>query len=135
MQYPLGIPPPLRSNIDYVFIFNDTSVKNRKKIYEDYAGMIPSFNEFCRILEQCCEDHGCLVIHTSGNSAKLEDQIYFYRAELRNNFRVGDDKIWDFFEKRYNKGNEEQNINTLKEKTKLKIILNKNGETIREIKY
>ena len=32
MQYALGIPPNLRTNIDYVFILRENYVSNRKKI-------------------------------------------------------------------------------------------------------
>ena len=31
MQYPLGIPPNLRTNIDYVFILREPYISNRKK--------------------------------------------------------------------------------------------------------
>jgi len=41
MQYPLGIPPNLRTNIDYVFILREPYIGNRKRIYENYAGMFP----------------------------------------------------------------------------------------------
>ena len=41
MQYPLGIPPTLRTNIDYVFILRENYIANRKRIYENYAGMFP----------------------------------------------------------------------------------------------
>jgi hypothetical protein len=43
MQYPLGIPPTLRTNIDYVFILRENYIANRKRIYENYAGMFPTF--------------------------------------------------------------------------------------------
>ena len=39
MQYPLGIPPNLRTNIDYVFILREPYIANRKRIWENYAGM------------------------------------------------------------------------------------------------
>ena len=32
MQYPLGIPPTLRTNIDYVFILREPYILNRKRI-------------------------------------------------------------------------------------------------------
>jgi len=35
MQYPLGIPPTLRTNIDYVFILRENYIANRKRIYEN----------------------------------------------------------------------------------------------------
>ena len=43
MQYPLGIPPNLRTNIDYVFILREPYMANRKRIWENYAGMFPTF--------------------------------------------------------------------------------------------
>jgi hypothetical protein len=46
MQYPLGIPPTLRTNIDYVFILRENYIANRKRIYENYAGMFPTFESF-----------------------------------------------------------------------------------------
>jgi hypothetical protein len=46
MQYPLGIPPNLRCNVDYVFILRENIVKNRERIYANYAGMFPNFDTF-----------------------------------------------------------------------------------------
>ena len=43
MQYALGIPPVLRTNIDYVFILRENIFMNRKKLYDQYAGMFPTF--------------------------------------------------------------------------------------------
>ena len=48
MQYPLGIPPTLRTNIDYVFILRENYIANRKRIYENYAGMFPTFESFVK---------------------------------------------------------------------------------------
>jgi hypothetical protein len=108
MQYPLGIPPALRSNIDYVFVFNEPSVKNRKKIYDDYAGMLPSFDYFCNILDSCTRDHECLVIKTSGNSNDLRDQLFWYKAQEHDGFKVGHPAIWKFHQKNYKQGYDEE---------------------------
>ena len=82
MQYPLGIKPSMRSNIDVVFILRDTNMKNRKLIYEYYAGMIPSFDLFCSIMNRCTENYECLVIHNNSKSNRFEDQVYWYKANL-----------------------------------------------------
>ncbi|NDB83820.1 MAG: hypothetical protein EB127_14010, partial [Alphaproteobacteria bacterium] len=37
MQYPLGVPPNLRTNIDFVFILRENVLGNRKRIYDNYA--------------------------------------------------------------------------------------------------
>ncbi len=102
MQYPQGIPPELRSNIDYVFIFNEPSVQNRKKIYEAYAGMIPTQDYFNNILDACTQNHECLVIKTSGNSTDLRDQVFWYKAEYHNDFRVGHPMLWKFHRDNFN---------------------------------
>ena len=56
MQYALGIPPNLRTNIDYVFLLRENIVRNRKQLYEQYAGMFPSFEIFCQVMDQCTEN-------------------------------------------------------------------------------
>tara|TARA_B100000683_G_C12391808_1_gene515831 strand:- start:174 stop:1040 length:867 start_codon:yes stop_codon:yes gene_type:complete len=95
MQYPLGIPPNLRTNIDYVFILREPYISNRKKIYDNYAGMFPTFESFCQIMDQCTENFECLVINNNANSNKLQDQIFWYKAESHNDFRLGSKEFWD----------------------------------------
>ena len=62
MQYPLGVPPNLRTNIDFVFILRENNISNRKRIYENYAGMFPTFDMFSQFMDQCTEKFECLVI-------------------------------------------------------------------------
>ena len=80
MQYPLGIPPNLRTNIDYVFILREPYIANRKRIWENYAGMFPTFESFCQVMDQCTENYECLVVSNNAKSNKLEDQIFWYKA-------------------------------------------------------
>ena len=94
MQYPLGIPPTLRTNIDYVFILRENLVSNRKRIYENYAGMFPSFDIFCQVMDQCTENYECLVINNNAKSNRLEDQVFWFKAESHDDFRIGDRKFW-----------------------------------------
>ena len=42
----MGIPPVLRSNVDYVFILRENNTGNRRRIYEQYAGVFPNFDVF-----------------------------------------------------------------------------------------
>ena len=145
MQYPLGITPALRSNIDYVFIFNEPSVKNRRKIYDDYAAMLPSFDHFCNILDACTQNHECLVIKTSGNSSDLRNIVFWYKAESHEDFHVGHPKFWKFHQQHYNKNYEDDNlevdekVNELKEKfsrtKKLKVIVSRQNDNIVDLEY
>jgi hypothetical protein len=95
MQYPLGIPPNLRTNIDYVFILREPYINNRKKIYENYAGMFPTFESFCQVMDQCTENYECLVINNNAKSNKLTDQIFWYKAESHTNFKLGSKEYWE----------------------------------------
>ena len=95
MQYPLGIPPNLRTNIDYVFILREPYINNRKRIYENYAGMFPTFESFCQVMDQCTENYECLVINNNVKSNKLQDQIFWYKAEAHSNFKLGSKEFWE----------------------------------------
>ena len=95
MQYPLGIPPNLRTNIDYVFILREPYIANRKRIYENYAGMFPTFESFCQVMDQCTENFECLVIDNNVKSNKLHDQIFWYKAENHPNFKLGSKEFWE----------------------------------------
>ena len=95
MQYPLGIPPTLRTNIDYVFILRENYIANRKRIYENYAGMFPTFEAFCQVMDQCTENYECLVINNNSKSNKLNDQVFYYKADAHNDFRLGSKEFWE----------------------------------------
>lgn len=140
MQYPLGITPELRSNIDYVFVFNEPSIKNRKKIYDDYGSVLPSFEHFCNILDACTQNHECLVIKTASTSTDLKDQIFWYKAESHHNFRVGHPKLWKYHQAHYNTNYEEDaeddqlKMDKLKRKfaktKKLKVLVSRQGDIV-----
>lgn len=94
MQHALGLPPVLRSNIDYVFIFRNNIFKEREKIYHHYAGMFPSFEVFNQVMNQTTENFECLVIDNKIQSNKLEDQVFWYKAQ-ETSFRMCNSELWD----------------------------------------
>jgi len=98
MQYALGIPPNLRTNIDYIFILRENYVSNRKRLYEHYAGMFPNFEMFCQVMDQCTENYECLVIHNNAKSNKLADQVFWYKAEPHEDIKIGSKPFWDYSE-------------------------------------
>ena len=94
MQYPLGITPNLRTNVDFVFILRESIVNNRKRIYDNYAGMFPTFEMFCHFMDQCTENFECLVICNGVQSNRLEDQVFWYKASDHPSFKMCDDSLW-----------------------------------------
>jgi len=102
MQYPLGVPPTLRTNIDYVFILRENYIANRKRIYENYAGMFPTFESFCQVMDQCTENYECLVIDNNSKSNRLSDQVSWYKAMPCPPFKMCAPELWKM------KGNDEE---------------------------
>ena len=96
MQNPLGIQPALRTNVDYVFILREPYLNNRKRIYDNYASVFPSFEFFCQMMDQCTTDYGCVVIDNTSQSAKLEECVYWYKAEIHPDFKIGAPELWRF---------------------------------------
>ena len=97
MQYPLGIPRNLRTNIDFIFILRESYIKNRRIIHENYAGMFPTFESFAQIMDQCTENYECLVINNNAKTNKLQEQIYWYKADTRGKFKLGSKEFWKLF--------------------------------------
>ena len=51
LQYCMDIKPVIRTNIDGTFILREPNLKNRRSLWENYAGVIPDFTMFCDIME------------------------------------------------------------------------------------
>lgn len=94
MQYPLGIQPALRTNVDFVFILREPYPSNRKRIYENYGGAFPTFEFFCQVMDQCTQNYECLVINNATQSNKLDDCIFWYKASMHGDFRIGAPEFW-----------------------------------------
>lgn len=116
MQYPLGIPPNLRTNIDYVFILRETSTNNRKKIYENYASVFPTFESFCDVMSQCTNNYECLVIDNNTKSNELTDQVFWYKANPHEEFRLGSKEFWELSKNMGDSDDEDAKFNLQKAK-------------------
>lgn len=94
IQYVMGIPPVLRGQVDYVFILRENQVSARKRIYEQFAGIFPTFELFCQIMDQCTENYECLVIHNGSKTNRLEDCVFWYKAAPHPDFKIGSREHW-----------------------------------------
>ncbi len=112
MPYPLGIQPALRTNVDYVFILREPYQSNRKRIYENYGAAFPSFEFFCQVMDQCTQNYECLVICNNTQSNKLEDAVYWYKAEMHGEFRLGAPEFWRMSSEHYSEQEGLGNNNT-----------------------
>ena len=127
MQYPLGIPPNLRTNIDYVFILREPYATNRKRIWENYASMFPTFESFASILDQTTENYECLVINNNAKSNKITDQVFWYKAASHPDFKLGSKEFWKLSEDIGSDDEDEYDPNKAGKKNKTNINVKKSN--------
>lgn len=94
-QYVLGFPPQLRSQVDYVFLLRESIMRNKKLLFENFAGMFNSFEVCNSVMNQVCQDYHCLVIHMNSSSDRLEDQVFWYKARQHPPFTLCSREMWD----------------------------------------
>jgi hypothetical protein len=46
-------------------------------------------------MDQCTENYECLVINNNVKSNKLQDQIFWYKAENHKDFKLGSREFWE----------------------------------------
>lgn len=109
LQYCMDVLPVIRTNVDFTFILRETNLKNRKSLHENYAGIIPDFSMFCDIMDQITDDYTALVINNTTSTNKLEDCIFWYKADKKftdkgflSTFKMGCREFWEFHRERYN---------------------------------
>jgi len=100
-QFSLLLNTSTRSNVDFIFILRENIMSNRRRLYENYAGMFPTFEFFCSVLDQCTEDYECLVINNMSRSNKIDEQVFWYKAESHGEFKMGPPEIWDYCREKY----------------------------------
>jgi hypothetical protein len=103
-----------------VFLCRENYVSNRKRLYEHYAGMFPTFEIFCQVMNQCTENYEVLVINNLIKSNRIEDCIFWYKADTHPPFKIGAPEFWQFHTNNYSEGGDEEeddlDINTLQKK-------------------
>jgi hypothetical protein len=80
IQYPMKMSPENISNTDYIFIFKENIISNKKQLYEYYGGLFPTFKEFSDILDKYTNNFNCLVIDITSKSNNIKECIYWYNS-------------------------------------------------------
>jgi len=103
LQYCMDVRPVIRTNVDGVFIMRETNIKNRKSLYENYAGIIPTFQLFCQIMNAITNDYTALYIHNQTTTNDWRECVFWYKAKpVPLDYRFGSQEFWDFHEQRFN---------------------------------
>lgn len=96
LQYVKGILPALRSNVDYIFLMKETKRNQKRAIYDQFAGMFPTFSMFEQVFNQMTRDYGCMMIDNTTQSDKVNEQVFYSKANLYKEgmFRTCYDEYW-----------------------------------------
>ncbi len=105
LQHCMDVKPVIRTNVDCCFILRETNLKNRKALWENYAGVIPDFSQFCDIMDQITDDFTALYINNTGQSNRLEDCVFYYKPKQIRSFNFGCGEYWNFTKKLLEKNN------------------------------
>lgn len=102
LQYCMDIKPVIRNSIDGTFILRESSLRNRKVLWENYASIIPDFKTFCTIMDGITGDYTALYIHNQATTNDWRDCVFWYKARpFPSNFKFGSKDIWKFANQRY----------------------------------
>lgn len=102
LQYSLDVPPAVRGNTDFCFIFRDPLLKNRKTLYENYCSVIPDFDTFAALMDQLTGDYQALCIINSTTTNNWQDCVYYWKAPIPpKGFKLGCPEYWQYAEQRY----------------------------------
>jgi len=102
MQYSLGILPEYRSQFNFIFLLAEDIRMNRKKLYEHYAGMFPSFELFESVFLQMTQNYGCMVIDNSSRSIDLKERIFYFKSHEVKDFPIGNNRFIEFHHNNFN---------------------------------
>lgn len=79
-QYTNAVPPYAKNNIDYVFILQQQNYEEKYRLYKEYGSIFQSKKDFYLALDQITDHNGCLVINNTVKSNKIEDKVFYYKA-------------------------------------------------------
>lgn len=90
LQYSVDLPPALRTCVDGAFIFKETNEKNLKNLYENYAGVFPTFQLFKYFMEKITGNYTALYIDSQNQSTKeWYECIYYCKSPIVPDFKFG----------------------------------------------
>ena len=112
LQYMMGIPPDLRTNIDFVFCLRENIVANQKRLYDNFFGCFKKFSHFQEAFNACTENYECLVLDNTSKSTKVENCVFYYKATPDREYKLGSRDLWAYLNSRYKEDDEDEEEET-----------------------
>lgn len=95
-QEALDLPRSMRSALDYIFIFKETSPSSLALLYKNYAPGCLTFKQFKSLMDACTGDHQCMVIKNYKSGDTIDKTYFYYKAPLfrKDEIKVGCRQFW-----------------------------------------
>jgi len=82
----------MRSNCDYIFIFNQKSYDNKESLVNDFLTISDNKKEGFALMDKYATGYNCLVINNTHNTNDYEDFCFSYEADIiKKKFKIGKD--------------------------------------------
>ncbi len=102
LQDMMGLPPGLRTNIDFVFCLRENIITNQKKLYQHFFGCFAKFSHFQETFKAFTNNYECLVLDNTSKSTNIEDCVFSYKASPNRQYKIGSRNLWKYLDSRYN---------------------------------
>jgi len=109
-QYAIDMPPDIRKSVSYVALAREPELTERKKLYENFGGIVGSFDRFCDLMDQITGDYTFLIIKKRSQSNELEDCVSWYRTKQLGDWKFGSKEYREHGLRRYDPNYVEQII-------------------------
>jgi len=117
VQYAMDIAPAFRSNADFIFVGAVNKRDNIEKLYKYFFGQFDKLSDFKKTLDTCTENYGQLVLDNTSNSKKIEDCVFWYKAELNKSYKICEKRWPEWNRLLKNEDDEEVSIKPFKRPT------------------
>lgn len=102
MQYVMDMGPDLRTNVDYVFALRENIPSNREKLQKYFFGVFTHAEDFDYVFTEFTQNNQCVVLDNVSKSARPEDVVFWYKAELYHpHFVLGHRHAWKLHYRTY----------------------------------
>lgn len=102
MQYCKSLSPTLRQQTRMAFVLGEKNPANRVRVFDAFNTCFPNKNEFDAVMCSLTVNWQAMVLsNMATNSTAIEDNVFWYRAELGRRFNFGPELMWSVHSRKY----------------------------------
>ena len=103
VQYVMDSKIYMRTNTDGTFIGRESNMDNRKKLWKQYAGCVPTFDLFNALMDELTSDFSWIFVRNNYPSNKLEELVFYWQPPpCPKGWKFGCREYHEFASARYN---------------------------------